>query len=124
MERRLLLLQLNALNLTKTIQDDTLGGFLNFTTHEHLIDHRIDLVEVENKIELTHALEELIKQLDKEVDGLKIEQFVIVDINAEGEVKGGIASVDELIVTELDDARELTITVGDDLVNFTLREIK
>ena len=47
-------------------------------------------------------MEIFIKNLNKVVDGLQVVEIVIIDINADAEVKAGIATVDNLEVSKLD----------------------
>jgi len=44
-----------------------------------------DLVEIENKVELAHIAEILVKDLDKQVDCFQTPQLVIIHVHAERE---------------------------------------
>jgi len=88
---------LELVKLLHTVQDRLLRGLLHLACQKEFIENHVHLVEVEYQVELTHVSEELVEQLDKEVDRLKVEQLVVVDVDAQGEKEPGIPPVYELV---------------------------
>ena len=77
---------------------------------EHLVDDRVDLVEVEDQIQLAYIVEVLVENLDKVMDGLQVKKVVVSYIDAYAEVESGVTAVDDLVVAELDKIRVLGIS--------------
>lgn len=97
--------------------DCALGCFHNFPSDDHFIKNAVNFVEVEDDVQFTDVVEVLVEDLDEQMDNLQTElnlhrinvsiylearQFVIWKINAQGEEKAGISSVDDFVVSELD----------------------
>lgn len=73
-----------------------LTRLLNLPCKEHLIQNRIDLVEIKHQIQLANIAEELIQDFHKEMYSLQISQLVIVGVNASAEEQARVAPVDYL----------------------------
>lgn len=77
-------------------QDDLFTSFLDFAGEKDLVEDGIDLVKVEDEIEFTDIAKELIEDLDKEMDGFEIGEFVVVGVDTDTEEQAGVAAVDDL----------------------------
>ena len=55
-----------------------------------------DLVEIENKVELAHIAEILVKDLDKQMDCFQAPQLVIIHVHAEREEQPRVSPVSTL----------------------------
>jgi hypothetical protein len=65
-------------------------------------------VKVEDQIELAHVPEVLVKYFDKVMYHIEYYQFIVIFLNARGEVQAGIALEDDLIVSPLKKMRQAT----------------
>jgi hypothetical protein len=54
-------------------------------------------MKVENEVQLAHIAEVMIKNLNKQMNGLQVSQLIVCDIYAQAEVKSSIAPVDDLV---------------------------
>lgn len=70
---------------------------------EHLVEDSVHLVKVEDQIQFADVAEEGVEDLNKEVDGFEVGQFVVVGVDARTEEETCVATVDDLVVTELDE---------------------
>lgn len=84
-------------------QHDLLARLLNLPGQEHLIENRIDLVEVEDEVELAHVAEEGVEHLDEEVDGLEEGELVVVGVDTRAKEEPRVPPVHHLVVAELDE---------------------
>ena len=57
------------------------------SAHNHLLQDKIGLVEIENEVELTDVSEVSVKHLHEVMDDIKNNQFVILLFNASHEIK-------------------------------------
>ena len=83
---------------------DTTYTHTNHTWHTvtHTVQYRTThLAKVEHQVELINIAEELIQYLHKVVDGLKIAEVVVLEVQTKAEVQTSVSSVDNLEVTEL-----------------------
>lgn len=76
---------------------------LDLAREEHLVEDSVHFVKVEDQIEFADVAEEGVENLDKEVDGLEIGQFIVVGVDARAEEETCVATVDDLVVAELDE---------------------
>ena len=81
---------------------------------------RTHLVKVEDEVELAHVAEELVEQLDEKVDGLKVQELVVVHVNGQREEEAGVPAVDELVRPELNKVGKLGVAGSDDTVDLGL----
>ena len=86
-------------------EDDLLGGLLDLTGEEDLVEDGVDLVEVEDEVELADVAEEGVEDLDEEVDRLEVGQLVIVGVDAGAEEKPRVPPVHDLVRPELHEVR-------------------
>lgn len=93
----------------------------DLSSHDVVIHDLVDLIEVENDIHLTDALEIHIKGLDEEMDGLQSQQLVIIGIHGNREVQTSITSGDQLVGAELNEVGHLGVSLGNELVNLILK---
>ena len=93
-------------------EDDLLGGLLDLTGEEDLVEDGVDLVEVEDEVELADVAEEGVEDLDEEVDRLEVGQLVIVGVDAGAEEEAGVPPVDDLVVAELDEVGLVFLVAG------------
>lgn len=77
-------------------------------SNDHFLQYEVCLVKVENQIELTHVPEVLVKYFDKMMDHIEDNQFIVIFLNACGEVQAGVALEHDLIVSPLKKMREAT----------------
>jgi hypothetical protein len=78
---------------------------------------RTHLVKVEDEVELAHVAEELVEQLDEKVDGLKVQELVVVHVNGQREEEAGVPAVDELVRPELNKVGKLGVAGSDNPVD-------
>lgn len=71
-----------------------------------------DLVKIKHQVQLAHIAEERIENLDEKVDGLEICKLVVVGVDADTEEQTGVASVDNLHGTELDEIGLVLLVAG------------
>ena len=64
-------------------------------THTHTQYRSTHLVAVEHQVELTDVAEELIQHLHKVVDGLKIAEVVVLEVQTEAEIQTSVSLVDQ-----------------------------
>lgn len=102
-----------AVQLIQSIQNDLLRRFLNLAGEEDLIEDGVYLEEVKDEVQLAHVAEVGIQDLDKQVNGLEVEQLVVGLVNARAEEKPRVPPVDDLRALELDKVRlELLVPRG------------
>lgn len=77
-------------------QDDLFTSLLDLAGEKDLVEDGIDLVKVEDEIEFTDIAKELIEDLDEEMDGFEIGEFVVVGVDTDTEEQAGVAPVDDL----------------------------
>jgi len=94
-------------------EDFGLTRFSEFTRQKHLVNDGVDFVEIEHKVELTYVFEIFVQNLDKVMNGFKIEEIVVGDIDANAKIETRVASVDDLEVPELDKVCVLRIADSD-----------
>jgi hypothetical protein len=68
------------------------------TADDHLLQDKVCLVKVENQIQLTHIPEILIKYLDKVMNDIEDNQFIVFLLYASSEVQTGVALEYDLVV--------------------------
>ena len=78
------------------------------TSNYHFLQYEVCLVKVENQIELAHVPEVLVKYFDEMMDNIEYNQFIVIFLNARGEIQAGIALENNLIVSPLKKMREAT----------------
>jgi hypothetical protein len=78
------------------------------TPYDHFLQYEVCLVKVENQIELAHVPEVLVKYFDKVMDHIEYNQFIVIFLNARGEIQTSIALKHDLIVSPLKKMREAT----------------
>lgn len=88
--------------MLKSCQNNLFTRLLDLAREEDLIEYSVHLVKVEDQIQLTDIAKEGVKNLDKEMDCLKIRQLVIVGVDACAEEKARVPPVDDFVVAELD----------------------
>ena len=71
-----------------------MNNFLIKITETHFI-------EVENQVKLTNVLKEFIQNFHKVMNGFKIHQVVIVDINTDAKIKTGISAIYNFEIAKL-----------------------
>lgn len=59
-------------------------------------------MEVENEVELAHIAEEMVQDLHEQVDGLQVDQLIVIEVDTEGEEESCVSAVDDLVCPELD----------------------
>ncbi|CEF88198.1 unnamed protein product [Fusarium graminearum] len=102
-------------------EHNLLTRLFDLACQEHLVEDSIDLVEVEDKVKLADVSEKGIEDLDEEVNGLEECEFVIVCVDAGAEEETGIATIDDLVVTELDKVGLVFLIAGrNEAVDFAL----
>lgn len=84
-------------------QHNLLTCLLDLSSQKHLVEYRVDLVEVEDQIQLAHIAEEGVQHLDEKVDGLQVRQLVVVGVDACAEEEPRVPAVHDLVVSELDE---------------------
>ena len=95
--------------LLHPVQDRLLARLLHLAREEELVEDHVHLVEVEDEVELAHVPEELVEQLDEEVDRLKVDELVVLRVDAQREEEAGVPAVDELVLPPLDEVGELRV---------------
>lgn len=87
---------LQLIQMLQPRQDHLLTRLLNLPCQKDLIENRINLVEIEHEIQLTHVPEELIQHLDEEMYGLQVRELVVVGVDAHAEEQPCVTAVDDL----------------------------
>ena len=82
------------------LQDLRLAGLADLAGQEHLVHHRVDLVEVEHQIQLANIVEILVENLDKVVDGLQVVEVVVAHIHTDAKVEASVAPIHNLEVAK------------------------
>ncbi|KYK59307.1 hypothetical protein DCS_00437 [Drechmeria coniospora] len=95
-------------------QNDLLARLLDLASQEDLVQDGVDFVKVEYEIELADIAEEGVEHLDEEVDGLEKGELVVVGVDAGAEEEAGVATVDNLVVAELDEIGLVLLVAGSD----------
>jgi len=94
-----------------------LAGLPDLPGQEHLVHHRVHLVEVEHQVQLAHVVKVLVEHLHKVVDGLEVVQVVVAHVHTDAKVEAGVPPVDDLEVSKLDKVGVLLITDSDDCMH-------
>lgn len=92
---------LKRLKHKELLKDLGLTGLPDLSRQEHLVHHRVHLVEVEHEVQFTHVVEILIQHLYKVVNSLEVCQVVISHVHTNTEVQTSITPVNDLEVPEL-----------------------
>ena len=99
-------------------EDLGLTGFPDFTGEEHLVDHGIDFVEVENQVQFADVVEILVENFDEVVDGLEIHEVVVAHVDADAKVESSVSSINDLEIPKLDEVGVFGVSDGDARVDF------
>jgi len=59
------------------------------------------LVEIEDQVKFTDIVEIFIENLDEVVNSLEIRKVVVSDVDTDAEVEAGVATIDNLEITKL-----------------------
>ena len=66
-------------------QYHNLTHLLNLAGQKDLIKDSIDLVEIKDQVQFTHVPKELIENLDEEMDGFEVGEFIVGTVNTDAE---------------------------------------
>ena len=69
---------------------------------ERLVNHWIDLVEVEDEVKLAHIVKVFVQHFDKIVNRFQVHQIIILNVDTQTEEKTSISSIDNLNFCQLD----------------------
>lgn len=78
------------------------AGLFDLASEKDFVENGIDLVKVKHEIQLADIAKEGVEDFDEQVYCFEMRQFVVLLVDADAEKKTGIATVDELVVAELD----------------------
>jgi len=100
-------------------QHNLLTRLLDLPRQKHLVQNRINLIKIKHQIQLTHIPEELIQDLDEEMYGLQVGEFIVVGVDAGAEEEARVAPVDDFgAAPELDEVGlVLLVARGDEAVD-------
>ena len=62
-----------------------LTHLLNLTGQKDFVKDSIDLVEIKDQVQFTHVPKELIENLDEEMDGFEVGEFIVGTVNTDAE---------------------------------------
>jgi len=88
------------------MQDYRLRCFLDFSSEKQLINDHVNLVEVENKVELTDVPKEVIKDFNHQMNAFEISKLIVVDVDTKRKVESSIAAVNDLVCPPFDEVCE------------------
>jgi hypothetical protein len=103
------------------VDDSVLAGLEDLASDQEFVEHAVDLIEIEHDVEFADVAEVLVEGLHEEVDELQVQQFVVVDVDADGEVESGVPFVDDLEVVELHEVGLLGIPHHDHSMDLCLQ---
>jgi len=94
------------------LQDLLLTRLRNLPRQHELVQNVVNLVEVKHNVQLANVGEVRVEELHEEVNRLEVEEFVVRDVDGDGEEETGVPAVDELVVIVLDELREGCVRGG------------
>lgn len=89
------------LQLLESCQNDVFTCFFDLTRQEHFIQNSIHFVKVEHEVQLTYIVKEGVKDLDKQMDGFQICEFVVVGVHAYTKEETSVTSIHYLVIPKL-----------------------
>jgi len=95
-----------------------LARFPEFAGQKHLVNNRVNFVEIEDQVQLANVLEVFVQHLDKVVDGFEVEEVVVGHVDADAKVEAGVTPVNDLEVAKLHKVGMLRIANSDEGMDF------
>merc|ERR1712241_773588 len=89
------------------VENTLLGGLQDLAGHEVLVQGEVRLLVVVDDVQLAHAAEVLVQELNIVVDNLQSQQLVVPLLDGAAEVEAGVALVHELEAAHLDEGAGL-----------------
>jgi hypothetical protein len=80
----------------------------------------VNLIEVEDDVQLANIRKVRIQQLHEQVYTLQVTQFVILNVDGDGEEQSSVAAVDQFVIVILDEIRVFFVPGGHQAVHLRL----
>jgi hypothetical protein len=93
----------------KLLEDFSLRSLANLARQKHLVDDRVDFVEVEHQIQLANIVKVFVQHFHEIVNGFEITQVVIVHVHTDAEIEASIAAINDFEVAELRGKSEILL---------------